>query len=128
MELLQYAPLQKCNGAVLASRKSLVQGVAAVESIETFARAAAGRFITRTLCDPVRAGVAAADDPLLVGLGALSLGGSCWRGVVEVVDLGLSKEASSREWEAAIERVRADGALPFMDGSRDESGRVDGGW
>ena len=64
----------------------LVQGVAAVEDVITFARAVAGRFLARTMCDLVRAGLGAADDPVLAGQGALSLGGACWRGVVEVVD------------------------------------------
>ena len=49
-----------------------------MEDVETFARAAAGRFLARRMCDPVRAGVAAADDPVLVGKRALSLGGACW--------------------------------------------------
>ena len=77
MELLQYAALRKCTGAVLGSWKILVQGMAAVEDVETFARAAGGCFLARTMCHPVPAGVAAADDPLLVGKGVLSLGGTC---------------------------------------------------
>ena len=81
----------------------MVNEVAAVESVETFERAAAGRFLARTLCDPVRAGVAETDDPVLVGKGVLSLGGACWRGVVEVVDLGLSGEALAGEWKVTIE-------------------------
>ena len=128
MESLQYAGLRKCTGAVLGSRKSLVREVAAVEDVETFARAAAGRFLARTMCDPVRAGVAAADDPVLAGRGALSLSGSCWRGAIGVVDLGLGGEALVGEWEAAIERVRDGDGLLFTDGSRDEFGRVGGGW
>ena len=123
LESLQYAALRKCTGAVLGSRKTLVRGVAAVEDVETFARAAAGQFLARTLCDPLRAGVAAADDPLLVGKGALSLGGPCWHGVVEVIDLGLGGDASIGEWEAAIERAQGGDALLFTDSSRDESGR-----
>ena len=93
MEALQYVALRKCTGAVLGSRKTLVQGMAAVEDVETFARVAAGRFLARTLCDPVRGGVAVADDPVLAGKGALSLGGACWRGPVEIVNLGLSGNA-----------------------------------
>ena len=95
--------------------------VAAVESIETFARAAASRFLARTICDLLWAGVAASDDLVLEGKGALSLGGACWRGVVEVVDLGLSGEASVGEWEAAIEGAQQGGGLLFTDGSRDET-------
>ena len=127
MESLQYAALRKCTGAVVGSRKTLVRGITAVEDVETFARAAAGRFLARTICDPVRSGVVGAGDLVLEGKGELSLGGACWRGVVEVVDLGLGGEASAGEWEAAIERVRGDDGLLFTDCSRDESGRVGGG-
>ena len=65
-----------------------------MENVETFVRVAAGRFLARTMCDPVRTGVAAAVDPVLAGKGALSLGGACWRGPVEVVDLGLGGDTS----------------------------------
>ena len=99
-----------------------------MEDVETFARAAAGRFLARTMCDPIRAGVAAADDQLLAGVGTLSLGGACWRGGVDVVDLGLDGSASVVEWEEAIVRVSGGANLLFTDGSRDESGRVGGGW
>ena len=51
------------------------RGVAAVEDVETFARAAAGRFLARTMCDPVRTVVVGAGDPVLEGKGELSLGG-----------------------------------------------------
>ena len=57
------------------------------------------------MCNPVRAGVAAADDPVLAGKGVLSLRGACWRGKVDVVDLGLDRDASAAKWEGAIERV-----------------------
>ena len=126
--MLQYAVLRKCNGAVLGSRKTLFRGVAAVEDFETFVRAAAGRFLARTMCDPVRVGVAAQDDPLLLGMGALSLGAACWRGRVDVVDLGLDGGASAVEWEEAIGQAGRGAALLFTDGSRSESGRVGGGW
>ena len=128
MGSLQYAALRKCTRAVLGSQKTLVRGVAAVEDVETFASAAAGRFLARRMCNPVRAGVAMADDPVLEGKGALSLGGPCWHRVVEVVDLRLGGDASVGDWEAAIERARDGVALLFRDGSRDESGRVGGGW
>ena len=68
-----------------------------VKGIETFARAAARRFLARMMYDPVRAGVSEADDPVLGGKRVLSLGGACWRGVVKVVDLGLGGEASAEE-------------------------------
>ena len=101
---------------------------ATVEDVETFARAAAGRFLARTMCDPFRAGVAAADDPELNGKGELSLGGACWHVVIEVIDLGLGGVASAKEWETAIERARGGDSLLFTDGRRDEAGRVGGGW
>ena len=125
---MQYVALRKCTGAVLGSRRTLVSRVAAVEDVETFARAAAGRFLTRMMCNPVRTGVAAADDPVLVAKGALSLCGTCWQGDIEVVDLGLNGRSSMREWEAAIEGAWGSDSLLFTDGSHDESGRVGGGW
>ena len=45
-----------------------------------------------------------------------------------MVDLGLSRDASVGEWEAAIERVHEGSCLLFKDGSRDDAGRVGGGW
>ena len=78
METLQYAALRKCTGAVIGSRRTLVRGVAAVEDVETFARAAAGQFLARMICDPVRARVVGAGDLVLEGKGELSLGGACW--------------------------------------------------
>lgn len=41
-------------GGVVA-RKECVQKIAAVGSVEMFARASAGRFLARTMCDPLRA-------------------------------------------------------------------------
>ena len=128
MESLQYAALRKCTGAVLGSRRTLVRGVAAVEDVETFASAAAGRFLAHTMCDPVRAAVAGAEDPVLAGVGMLSLGGACWHGEVVVADLGLRGDAPLEQWERAIERVGGCAGLLFVDGSRDESGKVGGGW
>ena len=58
MEKIQYAPLRKCTGAVVGARKEWVRKVAAVESVEVFARASAGHFLARSMCDPSRAGVA----------------------------------------------------------------------
>ena len=78
------------------------------------------------MCDPVCAGVAVADDPVLDGKGVLFFGGACWYGEVVVAELGLNGEESTGEWEEVIERVRGGAVLLFMDGSRDESGRVGG--
>ena len=49
MEKLQYAALLKCTGAVVASRKEYVRKIEAVESVEMYARALAGRFLARTI-------------------------------------------------------------------------------
>ena len=128
MEKLQYAALRKCTGAVVGARKEYVRKIAAVEGVETFARAAAGRFLARTMCDPCRAGVAENGDAVMAGAGELSLGGSCWRGKVEVVDLGVGVGGTSLDWERAIESVGGGCVVAFTDGSRDEFGRVAGGW
>ena len=126
MESLQCAALRKCTGAVLGSRKLLVWRVVAVEDVETFVWVAVRRFLARMMCDPVSAAVAVADDSVLEGKG-LSLGGACWRGVVDVVDLGRSGDASMAEWEEAIGRVGGSAGLLFTDGSSYKSGRVGGG-
>ena len=68
-----------------------------MEDVETFASATAGRSLARMMCDPIHAGVAEADDLVLVGMGVFSLGGTCWRGEVVVVDLGLGGDASAAE-------------------------------
>ena len=63
--------------------------------VETFARAAAGRFLAWTMCDPSRAVVAVSGDAVMEGAGELSLGRSCWRGTVEMVDLGVRTAGST---------------------------------
>ena len=128
MEKLQYAALRKCTGAIVGARREYVRKIAAVEGVETFARAAAGRFLARTMCDPGCAGVAGDGDAVMAGAGELSLGGCCWRGALEVVDLGVGVGDSSRDWEEAIERVGAGCTVAFTDRSRDDAGRVAGGW
>ena len=128
MEKLQYATLRKCTGAVVGARKEFVRKIAAVEGVETFARAAAGRFLARTMCDPARAGVAGNRDVVMAGAGELSVGGRCWKGKVAGVDLGVGVGATSRDWEGAIESVRNGCVVAFTDGSRDDAGRVAGGW
>ena len=71
----------------MGAERTLVNMVAGVESMETFAEVACWRFLARTMAYPKRAGVAEIPLPL-VGCGELSLGGKCWRGVIEVVDVG----------------------------------------
>ena len=128
MEKLQYAALRKCTGAVAGARKEYVRKVAAVEGVETFARAGAGRFLACTICDPSRAGVAVNGDAVMAGAGELSLGGACWRGEVAIVDLGVGAGGEVQDWEEAISRVAEGCEVAFSDGSRDQSGRVAGGW
>ena len=90
------------------ARKEYVRKIAAVEGVETFARAASGRCLARTMCDPDRAGVAENGDAVMAGAGELSLGGSCWKGEVALVDLEVGVGATARDWEEAIESVRND--------------------
>ena len=71
-----------------------------------FARASVGRFLARTMCDPLRAGVAECGDPGLIGVESLSLGGPCGGGEVTTVDLGFGSDCLRNKWEEAISRVR----------------------
>ena len=64
MEKLQYRALRKCTGAVVGAERKLVQQIAAVEDVETFAEAACSRFLARAISDPMRAGV---PDPPEIG-------------------------------------------------------------
>ena len=92
------------------------------------ARAAAGRFLGSTMCDPSRAGVAVNGDAVMAGAGELSLGGACWRVEVAMVNLGVGAGGEAQDWDEAISRVAGGCVVAFPDGSRDESGRVAGGW
>ena len=47
---------------------------------------------------------------------------------MEVVDLGVGVGGTSLDWERAIESVGGGCVVAFTDGSRDEFGRVAGGW
>ena len=60
--------------------------------------------------------------------GRLSWGGACWRGSVDVVDLGPSKSSTSAVWERAISEAGERRFVLYTDGSRDSDGRVGGGW
>ena len=101
MTLLQNAAMRKALGAVKGSSGRKASAIAAVEDVETFAKAATGRFLARTLCDPPRAGIGVVDEGI-TGMGRLSLGGTCWRGSVDVVDLGPSKSATCAEWRKRL--------------------------
>lgn len=102
--------------------------MAAVESVKMFACAIAGRFFAWTMCDPDWAGVAENGDVALIGGGRLSLRGPCWKGEIGVVDMGASSEGTRKDWEGAIAKVSVACTVAFTDGSRDEGGRVVGGW
>ena len=104
-----------------------VSAIAAVEDVETFGKAATGRFLARTLCDPPRAGIGVVDEGI-TGKGRLSFGGTCWRGSVDVVDLGPSKSSTCAIWERAIKEAGDQRLVVYTDGSRDSDGRVGGGW
>lgn len=72
---------------MIGARKEYVWKVAAVESVEMFARASGGRFLACTMFNPSYAGMAVIGDPALKDMGALSLGGPYWKGKVNTVDL-----------------------------------------
>ena len=102
--------------------------LAAVEGVETFPRAAAGRFLACTMCVPSHAVVAVNADAIMAAAGDLSLGGMYWRGEVAMVDLGVGAGGEAQDWEKVISRVAVGCVVAFSDGSRDECERVAGGW
>ena len=126
MTLLQNAAMRKALGAVRGSSGRKANAIAAVEDVETFAKAATGRFLARTRCDPPRAGIGVVDEGI-AGKGQLSVGGTCWRGIVEIVDLGPSKSSTCAVWERAIWEAGERRLVVYTDGSRDGDGRVGGG-
>ena len=107
---------------MVGARKEYARKVTAVEGVEMFARASAGRFLARTICNPSRAGVAECGDSALVGKGSLSLGGPCWEGVVATADLGVGSGSLVVDWEEAISSVTEGCLVAYSDGSRDELG------
>ena len=104
----------------MGARKEYVRKVAAVESVEMFARASVGCFLARTMCDPSHARVAVCGDPALVGKGSLALRGACWQGVVATADLGVCSGGLGGDWEEAIYRAGEGCLVAYSDGSRDE--------
>ena len=127
MTLLQNAVMQTALGAVKGSCGTKGNVIAAVEDVEKFAKAATGRFLARTLCDPPRAGIGVVDEGI-TRKGQLSFGGVCWRGSVDVVDLGPCKSSTSAVWERAIKEAGERRLVVYTDGSRDSDGRVGGRW
>ena len=127
MTLLQNAAMQKTLSPVKGSSGRRANAIAAVEDVETFVRAATGRFLALTLCDPHRAGIGVVDERF-TGRGQLSFGSDCWGGRVDVVDIGPCKSSTSAVWERAIREPCEGRLVVYTDGSRDGYGRVGGGW
>ena len=92
-----------------------------------FARASAGCFLTRMMCNPSRAGVAVCGDSALVVKELVSLVGLCWRWEVATVDLGVGSAGQGVDLEEAISKIVEGCLVAYSDGSRDELGRVVGG-
>ena len=127
MTLLQSAAMRKALGAVKGSYGRNANAIAAVEDVETFAMAATGSFLARTLGDPPRAGRGVVDEGI-TGKGRLSFGGACWRGRVDVIDLVPSKSSTSVVWERAMREAGERRLVVYTDGCRDRDGRVGGRW
>lgn len=127
MVKLQNAVMSKVLGATKGSMGRKTATIGAVEDIETFARAARGHFLARTICVPDRARIGERDKKL-EDRGNLSLGEFCWGGDVEVVELGACQTSMKDEWAQAIERVRVGSVVVYIDGSRNDAGQVGGGW
>ena len=127
MTLLQNAAMRKALGAVKGTSGRKANAIAAVEDVETFAKPATGRFLASTLCDPPRAGIGVVEEGI-AGKGRLSIGGTCWRGSVDVVNLGPSKSSTCAVWEQAIREAGERRLVVYTDGSRDSDGQIGGGW
>ena len=67
-------------------------------------------------------------DEGIAARGQLSYGGECWRGHVDVVDLEPCKSSTPEVWERAIMEAGERKLVVYTDGSRDDDGRVGGGW
>ena len=59
--LLQNVGMRKTLSAMKGTSGRKTNAIAAVEDVETFAKAATGWFLARTLCDPQRAGIGVVD-------------------------------------------------------------------
>lgn len=125
MTLLQNVALGRTLGPVKGSSGDKISPIAAVESIEVFAVAATGRFLARTICNPLRAGIARVERAL-EEVGSRLLGGSYWQGKINVLNLGPRTTSTSAVWEAIIAEManRDMGVYPHE--SRDQECRVGG--
>ena len=127
MTLLQNAAMQKTLCMVKGSSSRKTNAITAVEDVDTFAKAGAGRFLARTMCDPSRAGIGKVDEEIM-GRGQLSLGGDCWREPIKVIVLGPPKTSSLAVGENAIREQGRGRLVVYTDISGDNDGRVGGGW
>ena len=123
MTLLQNTALWKALGALKGSSGRKANAIAAVEDVETFAKAVTGRFLGCNLCDTPRAGIGVVDEGI-TAKGQLSFGGVWWRGNVDMVDLGPCKCSTSAVWERAIKEAGERRLVVYTDGSRDSDGHV----
>lgn len=57
MTLLRNSAFRKELGVVKGSSGDKVNAIATMEGVEVFAKTAPRRFLARTLCDPLRAGI-----------------------------------------------------------------------
>ena len=62
MSLLQNSAIPKTRSTIKGSSAEKMNAFSAVESVETFASAPAGRFLAKTICDLTQAGVGHVDD------------------------------------------------------------------
>ena len=67
-------------------------------------------------------------DEYLAEEGELSFGGCYWRRGVQIVNLGPCRTSASTLLEQAIRSVAGGRLVVYMDSSRDDRGRVGGGW
>ena len=128
MERLQYGALQKCTGPVVGARRESVRKVAAIESVQLFVRTTTGRYLARLMCDSSRAGVAEDIDSAMEEMWDLSLGGLYWKGEFVVIDVEVGLGGTKEEWEEVILKASGGCTVAFTNGSRDDEGRVAGGW
>lgn len=127
MTLVQNAALRKNLGGVRGSSGKKMNAIAAVENVETFVKAASRGFLAWTLCNPLRAGVGQVEEDLAQE-GELSFGGSCCREGVHIIDVGPYKTSDPTLWEEAVKCAAERRLVVYTDGSRDDGGRVGGGW
>lgn len=104
-----------------------MNAIATVEGVEVFVRKACGRFEVQTLSDPLGVGIGQVSGGLEPA-GGQSLGGDCWRGEIDAVDLVPCKTSTPLTWIVAIESAAGKEMVVHTDGSTLQRGRGGGGW